>query len=152
MGFFRFHRRIKILPGVHWSIGKKSSSVSFGGRGLTYTIGPKGSRTTVGVPGTGLSYTHIQSNPPQPTPSSMPPAPAKPLPPPLAGSASPQYPQTRRTSKVFYTAGSILLAIWLLNKVFEQNQPNSPVTNGSSSSSDSRAANDLQTADTATIQ
>ena len=57
MGFFRFRRSIRILPGVRWNIGKRSSSVSFGGRGFHYTIGTHGTRTTVGVPGTGLSYT-----------------------------------------------------------------------------------------------
>jgi len=37
----------------------RSSSLSFGGRGFHYTIGSSGSRTTVGIPGTGLSYTDI---------------------------------------------------------------------------------------------
>lgn len=59
MGFFRFRRSIKILPGVRWNIGKKSSSLSFGGRGFHYTVGSGGSRTTAGIPGTGLSYTDI---------------------------------------------------------------------------------------------
>ena len=58
MGFFRFRRSIKLFPGVRWNIGKKSSSLSFGGKGAHYTVGgPRGSRTTVGIPGTGLSYT-----------------------------------------------------------------------------------------------
>ena len=56
MGYFRFRRSFKIVPGLWWNIGKKSSSVSLGGRGLHYTIGPSGTRTTVGLPGTGLSY------------------------------------------------------------------------------------------------
>lgn len=57
MGFFRFRRSIKLFPGVRWNIGKKSTSLSFGGRGASYTVGTSGSRTTVGIPGTGLSYT-----------------------------------------------------------------------------------------------
>ena len=57
MGFFRFRRSIKILPGVRWNFGKRSSSISLGGRGFHYTIGTHGTRTTVGLPGTGLSYT-----------------------------------------------------------------------------------------------
>ena len=58
MGFFRFRRSIKLFPGVRWNLGKKSSSLSIGGRGAHYTVGgPRGSRTTVGIPGTGLSYT-----------------------------------------------------------------------------------------------
>jgi len=59
MGFFRFRRSIKIAPGVRWNLGKKSTSLSFGPRGAHYTIGTAGSRTTVGIPGTGLSYTDI---------------------------------------------------------------------------------------------
>jgi hypothetical protein len=90
MGFFRFRRSIKILPGVRWNIGKNSSSVSLGGKGLTYTTGTKGSRTTVGIPGTGLSYTQVHhhssappgSPPPQGT--TTPPSPSSsPIPPPL---------------------------------------------------------------------
>jgi hypothetical protein len=59
MGYFRFRRSFKILPGVRWNIGKKSSSVSLGGRGFHYTIGSAGGRTTVGLPGTGFSYTSV---------------------------------------------------------------------------------------------
>jgi len=59
MGFFRFRKSIKLFPGVRWNIGKKSTSLSFGGRGARYTIGTSGSRTTVGIPGKGLSYTDI---------------------------------------------------------------------------------------------
>ena len=62
MGFFRFRRSIKLFPGVRWNIGKKSSSLSFGGRGFHYTIGPRGGRTTVGIPGTGLSYTETSGS------------------------------------------------------------------------------------------
>lgn len=53
---FRFRRSIKILPGVRWNISKKGSSFSFGGRGLTYNVSKRGTRTTVGIPGTGISY------------------------------------------------------------------------------------------------
>jgi hypothetical protein len=59
MGYFRFRRSLKILPGIRWNIGSKSTSVSLGGRGFHYTIGPSGTRTTVGLPGTGLSYTSV---------------------------------------------------------------------------------------------
>ena len=59
MGFLRFRRSIKILPGVRWNIGKKSTSLSIGPRGAHYTVGTAGTRTTVGLPGTGLSYTDI---------------------------------------------------------------------------------------------
>jgi len=63
MGFFRFRRSLRIFPGVRWNIGKRSSSVSFGGKGFHYTVGgPRGSRTTVGIPGTGLSYTETSGS------------------------------------------------------------------------------------------
>ena len=73
MGFFRFRRSFKIMPGVRWNLGKRSSSVSFGGKGFHYTVGgPRGSRTTVGIPGTGLSYTETsgRSSSPSTTESS----------------------------------------------------------------------------------
>jgi len=62
MGFFRFRRSIKLFPGVRWNIAKKSTSLSFGGRGAHYTVGTSGRRTTVGIPGTGISYTDIHSS------------------------------------------------------------------------------------------
>jgi len=63
MGFFRFRRSVKLFPGVRWNIGKRSSSLSFGGKGFHYTVGgPRGSRTTVGIPGTGLSYTETSGH------------------------------------------------------------------------------------------
>jgi hypothetical protein len=56
---FRFRKSIKIAPGVRFNLGKKSSSFSFGGRGVRHTISSSGRRTTtVGIPGTGLSYSH----------------------------------------------------------------------------------------------
>lgn len=56
---FRFHRSIRILPGVRVNIGKRGASVSVGVRGAHVTVGPTGTRTTVGVSGTGLSYTEL---------------------------------------------------------------------------------------------
>lgn len=54
---FRFTRRRRIAPGVRLNLSKSGPSVSFGGRGLHYTVGHGRRRTTVGVPGTGLYYT-----------------------------------------------------------------------------------------------
>ena len=110
MGYFRFRRSIKILPGVRWNIGKKSTSVSLGGRGLTYTLGTKGSRTTVGIPGTGISYTQVHS---PKTGSTTPP------PPPV----SPHNPAKLKPSRVFYALGFIVLVIWLVGKLQKQNAP-----------------------------
>lgn len=54
----RFRRSIKIAPGVRVNLNKRSASVTFGPKGLKHTVSTTGkSHTTVGVPGTGLSYT-----------------------------------------------------------------------------------------------
>lgn len=59
---FRFRRSVKIAPGVKLNFGKKSTSVSFGGKGAHYTISSTGRKTaTVGIPGTGISYSATQS-------------------------------------------------------------------------------------------
>jgi predicted Zn-dependent protease len=54
---FRFWRRAKVLPGVTLNLSKSGGSLSFGPRGAKYTISPRGRRTSVGIPGTGLFYT-----------------------------------------------------------------------------------------------
>lgn len=54
---WRFRRSFKIAPGVRINVGKKGASVTFGGRGAHYTVHSSGRKTTtVGIPGTGLSY------------------------------------------------------------------------------------------------
>ena len=58
----RFRKSFKIAPGVKLNVGKKSSSVTFGGKGLHYTINSKGKRTaSVGIPGSGIYYTKTNS-------------------------------------------------------------------------------------------
>lgn len=60
---FRFRQRIKIVPGLHLNIGKKGTSFSIGRPGATVNVGGKrGPRATVGIPGTGLSYTENLSS------------------------------------------------------------------------------------------
>ena len=60
----RFRRSIKIAPGVRVNLNKKSASVTFGPKGLKHTVSTTGkSHTTVGVPGTGLSYTTSSDQP-----------------------------------------------------------------------------------------
>lgn len=55
---FRFKKSIKLMPGVKINISKKGlNSVSLGGKGASVNLGKKGRRTTVGIPGTGMSYT-----------------------------------------------------------------------------------------------
>ena len=68
---FRFRRSVKILPGLRLNLGKKSASVSAGVRGAHVTLRPGHKvRTTVGLPGTGLSYTEggqrLPASPPEP--------------------------------------------------------------------------------------
>lgn len=53
----RFRKSVKIAPGVRLNFNKKSTSVSVGGKGARYTVSSTGRRTSsVGIPGTGLSY------------------------------------------------------------------------------------------------
>lgn len=55
---FRFRKRIKLIPGVYINVGKNGiSSASIGKRGASLNIGGKGTRATIGIPGTGLSWT-----------------------------------------------------------------------------------------------
>lgn len=59
----RFRKSLKIAPGVKLNLNKKSTSVTFGGKGFHHTVSSTGKRTsTVGIPGTGLSYSKT-SNP-----------------------------------------------------------------------------------------
>lgn len=56
---FKFRKSVKIAPGVKLNFNKKSTGVTFGGKGFHYTVNSKGKRTTsVGVPGTGLYYSN----------------------------------------------------------------------------------------------
>lgn len=53
----RFRKSIKLAPGVKLNLNKKSTGITFGGKGAHYTINSSGKKTTsVGIPGTGLSY------------------------------------------------------------------------------------------------
>jgi hypothetical protein len=58
----RFRKRIKILPGFWFNISKSGISTSIGGKGLTVNIKNGKTRTTVGIPGSGLSYSETSSN------------------------------------------------------------------------------------------
>ena len=55
---WRFRKSFKVAPGIRLNLNRKSSSVTFGGKGFHYTVNSKGKRTkTVGIPGSGLYYT-----------------------------------------------------------------------------------------------
>lgn len=55
---FRFHRRFKLFPGVRLNLSRSGISTSLGTRGAWLTFGKRGTRATIGLPGSGLSYTH----------------------------------------------------------------------------------------------
>jgi Protein of unknown function (DUF4236) len=59
----RFRRSWSVIPGIRFNLGLKSGSVSFGTRGLHYTVGTSGSRITAGIPGTGLFWTQKLKSP-----------------------------------------------------------------------------------------
>ena len=56
---FRFRRSFRVFPGLRLNLSKSGVSTSIGTRGAWFTIGPNGTRATVGIPGTGLSYTEL---------------------------------------------------------------------------------------------
>ena len=58
---FRFHRSVRLLPGLRLNLSKSGVSASVGTRGAWLTFGRNGTRTTVGLPGTGISYTTTNS-------------------------------------------------------------------------------------------
>jgi hypothetical protein len=58
---FRFRRAIKLLAGIRLNFGKRGMSTSIGVRG-TPVLGKNGTRTNVGLPGSGLSYTHLEKS------------------------------------------------------------------------------------------
>ena len=53
---FRFRRRLRIVPGVWLNVAKTGISASIGRAGATLNLSPKGAQTTVGLPGSGISY------------------------------------------------------------------------------------------------
>lgn len=60
----RLRKRIKIAPGVNINLSKSGASVSLGKRGATVNVGRKtGVKATVGIPGSGLSYTEQLTKP-----------------------------------------------------------------------------------------
>ena len=60
---FRFSRRISLFKGVRFNISKSGTSVSVGSRGGWLTFGKKGTRATVGIPGTGMSWSEKIDDP-----------------------------------------------------------------------------------------
>jgi hypothetical protein len=57
----RFRRRISLAPGFSLNLGKRGASLSVGRRGAHVTVGHGQVRSTVGLPGSGISYTKTTS-------------------------------------------------------------------------------------------
>jgi hypothetical protein len=53
----RFTRRFSLVPGLRVALSKRCSSLSIGHRGAWCTVGPRGQRAALGLPGTGLFRT-----------------------------------------------------------------------------------------------
>ncbi len=53
----RYRKSVKICKGVKVNFSKSGPSLSIGGRGNSYNFSKRGARHTIGIPGTGLSYT-----------------------------------------------------------------------------------------------
>lgn len=58
---FRFRRTIRIAPGIRVNLSRSGVSTSVGVRGAHVTVGHGRVRESVGLPGTGFSYTTTQS-------------------------------------------------------------------------------------------
>ncbi|HEX7564550.1 MAG TPA: DUF4236 domain-containing protein, partial [Bradyrhizobium sp.] len=50
----RFRKRIRLLPGIWLNLSKTGITTSVGGDGGTVNYGKRGTRTTLGIPRTGL--------------------------------------------------------------------------------------------------
>jgi hypothetical protein len=57
----RFRRTVRLLRGLRLNLSKSGISASIGTRGAWLTVGRNGRRTTLGLPGTGISYTTTSS-------------------------------------------------------------------------------------------
>lgn len=53
---FRLRKSIKLFGGVKLNLSKSGVGISAGVKGARVGIGPRGVRTTLSVPGTGMSY------------------------------------------------------------------------------------------------
>ena len=54
---FKIRKSIKIAPGLKVNLSKSGASLSVGKSGLTLNISKKAVKSTIGVPGTGISHT-----------------------------------------------------------------------------------------------
>jgi hypothetical protein len=54
---FRFRRSIRLFQGFRVNLSRSTSSVSIDRRGATFNVSERSARATVGIVGTGASYT-----------------------------------------------------------------------------------------------
>ena len=102
---FRFQKRIKLMPGVTINVSKSGLSTSIGTKGARVTYGHGQKRTTVGLPGTGISHTSIETSKQR--------AQAAPEPANLASSDNPMPRRLSRLQKAFFALGRF---IWRMRR------------------------------------
>lgn len=54
---FVFRRRVQLFPGLGVNLSKSGPSFTMGVRGAHVTVGPRGVRRTLGIPGSGAYWT-----------------------------------------------------------------------------------------------
>jgi hypothetical protein len=59
---WRFRRSVSVLPGIRLNFSGSGVSTSVGVKGATVNFGRHGQRTTLGLPGTGLSHSTFSPN------------------------------------------------------------------------------------------
>lgn len=59
---WRFNRRIRIFKGVYLNVSKSGTSLTARAKGFSVTTGKNHARMTIGIPGTGLSYSKVATN------------------------------------------------------------------------------------------
>jgi hypothetical protein len=100
---FRFRKSFKVAPGVRLNMGRTGfASMSVGPGGMKMNVGKRGVRTTVGIPGSGLSYTTTSSSR---APAAQKPRASVPLP--VQITAGPRPPNAHKLLK---TLGTLALA------------------------------------------
>ena len=58
---YRYRKSIKLIPGVKLNLSKSGISTSIGKRGATVNIGHGRVKSTIGLPGSGISYSRSTS-------------------------------------------------------------------------------------------
>jgi len=53
---WRYRRSVKVFPGLKINLTKTGASLSVGRPGATVNFGKRGVRSTLSIPGTGISY------------------------------------------------------------------------------------------------